>query len=194
MTGAVVGVPTITLLVLRQAAATNAMTATATKSRALILPPPLKPIFLPIPRMSLMPTQLSVRISSESLSLQDALAFVADPAAGGTCVFVGTARDHSAAGSVTGLRYEVWEEMALRRLEEIGEEMLGRWPVRKVALHHRTGELGIGEASVVVAASAPHRADAFEACRHGIERLKEDVPIWKKEELTSGEAHWVMGS
>jgi molybdopterin synthase catalytic subunit len=66
--------------------------------------------------------------------------------------------------------------------------------VKKVAILHRTGDLAIGEASVVIACSAPHRADAFEACRQGIERLKEDVPIWKKETLASGETHWVMGS
>ena len=63
-----------------------------------------------------------------------------------------------------------------------------------MALLHRTGDLAVGEASVVVACSAPHRAEAFEACRLGIERLKDDVPIWKKEALVTGEAHWVMGS
>ncbi len=137
---------------------------------------------------------LLVSVSPEPLSVDAAMAFVADPAAGGTCLFVGTVRDHSEAGSVTGLRYEAWDELALARLAELGSEMLQRWPLRKVALLHRTGDLAIGEASVVVAASAAHRAEAFEACRYGIERLKEDVPIWKKEELTSGEAHWVMGA
>ena len=68
------------------------------------------------------------------------------------------------------------------------------WPTRRVALLHRSGHLVVGEASVVVAASAPHRAEAFEACRHGIEQLKVDVPIWKKESLASGEADWVMGA
>ena len=109
-------------------------------------------------------------------------------------MFVGTVRDHSDAGDVIGLRYEAWDELAVRRLEEIAAEMLEKWPARRVALLHRTGDLGIGEISVVVASSAPHRSDAFDACRHGIERLKEDVPIWKKEALASGEARWVMGS
>ena len=135
-----------------------------------------------------------VRITPGPLSPDEALAFVADPGAGGTCVFVGTVRDHSDAGDVTGLSYEAWDDLALARLGAIAEEILSRWPIRKVAILHRTGDLSIGEASVVVAASAPHRADAFEACRHGIERLKEDAPIWKKEGLSSGEAHWVMGS
>jgi len=135
-----------------------------------------------------------VRVTADPLSVDEALAAVADPGAGGTCVFMGTVRDHSEAGDVTGLRYEAWEELAVRRLQELADELADRWPLKKVAILHRTGDLSVGEASVVIACSAPHRADAFEACRHGIERLKEDVPIWKKEELTSGEAHWVMGS
>jgi molybdopterin synthase catalytic subunit len=140
------------------------------------------------------PDRLLIRITTEPIGADEAAGFVGDPSAGGTCVFVGTVRDHSAAGSVTGLTYEAWEERAAKRLEEIGGEMLEKWPVRKVALLHRTGDLAIGEASVVVACSAPHRAEAFDACRYGIERLKEDVPIWKKEHLAQGESHWVMGS
>ena len=135
-----------------------------------------------------------VRVTADPLSVDEALAAVADPGAGGTCVFMGTVRDHSEAGDVTGLRYEAWEKLAVTRLQELADELAEKWPVRKVVILHRTGDLRVGDASVVIACSAPHRADAFEACRHGIERLKEDVPIWKKEELTSGEAHWVMGS
>ena len=141
-----------------------------------------------------MSDRLLVRITTEPLSVDEALAFVADPGAGGTCVFIGTVRDHSQAGDVTGLTYEAWDDLADARLRAIAGELFDRWDVRRVALLHRTGALGIAEASVVVAVSAPHRAEAFDACRHGIERLKEDVPIWKKEELVSGEAHWVMGS
>ena len=144
--------------------------------------------------MSAVSAPVLVRISAEPLSVDEALAFVSDPGAGGTCVFIGTVRDSSDAGDVTGLHYEAWDELATERLGEIAGEMLGGWPVRRVAILHRTGDLAIGETSVVVACSAPHRAEAFEACRHGIERLKEDVPIWKKEGLRSGEAHWVMGS
>jgi len=138
--------------------------------------------------------QLLVRVQSEPLSVNEALEAVADPEAGGTCVFVGTVRDRSDAGEVTGLSYEAWNELAGQRLTEIARELVGRWPARRAAILHRTGDLAVGEASVIVAVSAPHRAEAFEACRHGIERLKHDVPIWKKEALTSGEAHWVMGS
>lgn len=137
---------------------------------------------------------LLVRITSDPITADEALAFVADGGAGGTCVFVGTVRDHSAAGDVQGLSYEAWDELAVRRLEEIADEASAKWPIRRMALLHRTGDLGIGEVSVVVAVSAAHRAEAFEACRHGIERLKEDVPIWKKEHLAAGESRWVMGS
>ena len=144
--------------------------------------------------MSAVSEPLLVRISAGPIPVDEALAFVGDPGAGGTCLFVGTVRDRSDAGDVTGLHYEAWDELATRRLTEIAAEMMERWPVNKVAILHRIGDLAIGEASVVVACSAPHRAEAFDACRHGIERLKDDVPIWKKEALVSGEAEWVMGS
>jgi molybdopterin synthase catalytic subunit len=133
-------------------------------------------------------------VTADPLDAQEALGFVADPGAGGTCMFVGTVRDHGDQGPVTGLTYEAWDELAEDRLGEIAGEMFDGWSVRKVALLHRHGELSVGEASVVVAASAPHRSEAFEACRHGIERLKHDVPIWKKESLVSGESHWVQGA
>ena len=140
-----------------------------------------------------MPNSL-VEIGPGPLDVQRALAFVADPRAGGTCVFIGTVRDHSDAGTVTGLEYEAWDELAERRFGEVADEVFERWPACRVALLHRTGALRVGEASVVVAVSAPHRAEAFEACRHGIERIKADAPIWKREALRSGEAHWVAGS
>lgn len=135
-----------------------------------------------------------IRVTSEPVATSEAIAFVADEAAGGTCVFVGTVRDHSAAGTVVGLTYEAWNELAETRLQEIAAELFEKWPLRKVALLHRTGELSVGDISVVVACSSAHRGDAFDACRHGIERLKQDVPIWKKEHVADGDSHWVMGS
>jgi molybdopterin synthase catalytic subunit len=137
---------------------------------------------------------LLVCVTADAIGADEALAFVADPGAGGTCVFLGTVRDHSDAGGVTGLAYEAWEEQAVRRLSELGDELFERWPMCKAAFLHRFGDLVVGDVSVVVACSAPHRAEAFEACRHGIEQLKRDVPIWKKEHLVSGESGWVMGS
>jgi molybdopterin synthase catalytic subunit len=135
-----------------------------------------------------------VRVTPSPLDAAEALSFVADPSSGGTVLFSGTVRNHSDAGEVTGLRYEAWEERAVEQLEAIAGEMFERWAVRRVALLHRIGELAVGETSVVVCCSAAHRAEAFEAARHGIERIKQDVPIWKKERLRTGEAHWVMGS
>lgn len=137
---------------------------------------------------------LLVRVTDEAIGAAEAVAFVEDPAAGGTCVFLGTVRDHSDAGTVTGLTYEAWVELAERRLEELGEELFGRWSIRRAAVLHRFGDLAIGDVSVAIAVSAAHRAEAFEACRHAIERLKQDVPIWKQEHLVSGESSWVMGS
>lgn len=136
-----------------------------------------------------------VRVTAEPPSVDEALAAVADPAAGGTCVFVGTVRDHSSGGAgVTDLTYEAWDELATERLAEIAAQIHDRWAICRAALLHATGTLQIGQISVVVAVSAPHRAEAFEACRFGIEELKRDVPIWKKEALTTGEADWVMGA
>lgn len=136
-----------------------------------------------------------VRVTAEPLSVDEALAFLADPGAGATCLFVGMVRDVSDGGQVvTALAYESWEELAVERLRELGAVMYGRWALRKVALLHRTGRLTIGEASVIVGVAAAHRAEAFEACRHGIEQLKHDVPIWKKESFAGGEAEWVMGA
>ncbi|MGH2634601.1 MAG: molybdenum cofactor biosynthesis protein MoaE [Actinomycetota bacterium] len=141
-----------------------------------------------------MRADLLVRVTGEPIGADEAVAFVGDPGAGGTCVFLGTVRDHSDAGGVTGLTYEAWEELAIRRLEELGEQLFAGWPIRRVALLHRFGVLGVGDVSVAIAVSAEHRAAAFEASRHAIERLKQDVPIWKKEHLVSGESSWVMGS
>jgi molybdopterin synthase catalytic subunit len=137
---------------------------------------------------------LMISLTEAPLDPPEALAFVADPGAGGVVLFSGSVRDHSDAGPVTGLEYEAWPERVMACLEAIGDELLDRWPVRKVALLHRTGHLHVGEISVLVCCSAPHRADAFDAARHGIERIKQEAPIWKKEALASGDAHWVMGS
>ena len=146
------------------------------------------------PRTEVDAARVLTRVQEAPLSLDELARAVADPAAGAVCTFTGAVRDHSEAGSVTGLTYEAWHELAEQRLAELAAEILERWPVRRVAIVHRVGELSVGEASVIVAVSAAHRAEAFEACRHGIGRLKQDVPIWKKEGLVSGDAHWVMGS
>ena len=137
---------------------------------------------------------MSVLITSDPLDPAHAMSAVADPGAGGTVLFAGTVRDHSDAGTVSGLEYEAWEERAAGAMEAIAHELVERWPLRKVVLWHRFGSLEVGEVSVIVCVSAAHRGEAFEAARHGIERIKRDVPIWKKEHLPDGDAHWVRGS
>lgn len=109
---------------------------------------------------------------------------------GAVCCFVGTVRDHADGRPVTLLEYEAYASMAEAEMRRVGEEVLRRTGATAIALHHRVGALRIGEASVVVAASAPHRPAAFEACRLGIDILKADVPIWKKEHGPGG-AVWV---
>jgi len=116
---------------------------------------------------------------------------VLHPGAGGVALFVGTVRDHADGKPVARLDYEAHPELAekdaIRVLAKITEEM----PGVRLAMTHRVGKLLVGDLAVVVAASSAHRADAFEACRLVIDRVKETVPIWKKEWGPDGEAHWV---
>lgn len=117
---------------------------------------------------------------------------VAHAGAGAICTFTGIVRDNSRGQQVTHLEYEAYAGMAERQMRAIIQEIAERWPDARVAMAHRTGRLEIGEPSVVVSVSCPHRAEAIAACQHGIDRLKESVPIWKKEFAGSG-AHWVEG-
>jgi MoaE-MoaD fusion protein len=119
-------------------------------------------------------------------------AAVAHKGAGAICTFTGVVRDSSRGRSVTHLDYEAYAEMAVAEMRKIGDEIAERWPEARLAMAHRTGRLEIGEASVVVAVSCPHRAEAIAACKWGIDRLKESVPIWKKEHATDG-TYWIEG-
>jgi molybdopterin synthase catalytic subunit len=118
------------------------------------------------------------------------IAKVASPAAGAVCTFVGTTRDHNDGHRVLRLEYEAYPEMAIAEMRRIGETASARWPIDKIAITHRIGVVPIGEASVVIAVSAGHRKAAFEACHFAIDRLKEVVPIWKKEHYEGGEI-WI---
>lgn len=121
-------------------------------------------------------------------------AFVTRPAAGAVVVFEGVVRDHTGARAVSYLEYETYLEMARDKLIECADEAKARWETVVVAIHHRYGRLEIGECAVVIAVSSPHRAAAFEACAYIIDRLKETVPIWKKEVSPDGD-EWVgMGA
>jgi molybdopterin synthase catalytic subunit/molybdopterin converting factor small subunit len=125
------------------------------------------------------------------LSADDIAARVDDPGAGGIVIFSGVVRNQTGGRPVKFLEYEAHAGMAEAKLREIGTAIHGRWPeVKRVAMLHRVGRLEIGESSVLIAVSAAHRGDAFEACRYAIDTLKRIVPVWKKEYFEDGEV-WV---
>jgi MoaE-MoaD fusion protein len=130
------------------------------------------------------------RVTEEPLSLEAAAAEVADERAGGVATFMGTVRRQSRGREVTRLEYEAYAEMAEDVMAQLARDLLERYELCAVAIHHRVGTLGIGEASVVVAVSAPHRQDALAACKDAIDTLKETVPLWKKEVYEGGE-EWI---
>jgi molybdopterin synthase catalytic subunit/molybdopterin converting factor small subunit len=129
-------------------------------------------------------------VTERPLSLDDVVAEVADDEAGAIATFTGTVRRVSRGREVERLEYEAYTEMAESVMAGIATVLKARYDVHDVAIHHRVGEVGIGEASVVIAVSAPHRADALAACRDAIDTLKETVPLWKKEVYEGGE-EWV---
>lgn len=129
-------------------------------------------------------------VTEEPLNSARIEAMVATPGSGAVVVFVGTVRDHARGHQVLRLEYEAYAPAAEKMLERIGQEIAGRWSVDRVAIVHRTGTLQVGDASVVIGVSSPHRAEAFDACRHAIERIKQIVPIWKKEWYEGG-ASWI---
>ena len=117
----------------------------------------------------------------EHISADEAIAAASAPGAGGTAVFVGSVRDHADAGDVDRLEYQAYNEMAEKVLLEIAMEAVEKWGLRGVAVRHAVGTLSVGEPTIVVACSAPHRDEAFDACRFVVDELKHRVPIWKKE-------------
>lgn len=130
------------------------------------------------------------RLLDSPLDVDSVVERVAGPDTGGIVTFVGTVRNASRGKQIRHLEYEAYPEMAEQELDRIAEQAAARWPGTRVAVDHRTGRLEIGDIAVVVVAAAPHRGEAFEACRFTIDTLKERVPIWKKEVATDG-ASWV---
>jgi molybdopterin synthase catalytic subunit len=130
--------------------------------------------------------RIAVRVTDESLSLEALSAAVADPRSGATVSFQGTTRD------VERLEYEAYSEMAAERIETILRECAERHGLIAAAAEHRVGSVALGEPSVIVAVSAPHRAEAFAGAREAIDRIKAETPIWKKE-IDGAEARWVEG-
>lgn len=135
-----------------------------------------------------------INLSSVALPVADAIGFVTDPSAGGIAVFLGTTRAQTgkSAQTLIALDYEAYESMALDQLKQFAAEARQRWPVTKLVILHRTGRVPVGEPSVLIALSTPHRASAFEACRWLIDTLKSQAAIWKKEVWSDGGAVWVQ--
>lgn len=129
-----------------------------------------------------------VGLTADVLPVADALAWSTLPSCGAQVVFCGTVRDHAdGRDDVVAVHYEAYDTQVTRRLEALAAELRARWPgTGRVALLHRSGELGVGEASVVVVVSAPHRAEAFDAARWAIDTLKATLPIWKREIWAGG--------
>ena len=129
-------------------------------------------------------------ITHDELDTGQVVSEVGHPGAGATVTFVGTTRDNTAGRRVLFLEYEAYRPMADEQLARVADEMRDQWDLTGVSIHHRLGKLEIGEASLVVAVSSAHRKEAFEACHYSIDRIKQVVPIWKKEFFEGGEV-WV---
>lgn len=138
-------------------------------------------------------TRILLTDDAEQMNTGEHADFVQHDGAGGIATFSGTVRDNNEGRDVDFLEYETYEALARKQLNGLIEEARERWSGRgklAVAVSHRTGKVSIGEPAVIVAVSAPHRAESLEACRFLIDRLKADVPIWKKEHFSDGEV-WV---
>jgi molybdopterin synthase catalytic subunit len=129
-----------------------------------------------------------MHLTRHPLSIADLLAEVQSPERGGTCIFLGTVRNDA---DVSAIDYSAYEAMADEEIERILAEAHARWPDTRVVLAHRLGVIPAGEASIAIAAAAPHRDAAFAACRHVIEEVKQRLPIWKKELRGDGSEKWV---
>jgi len=128
-----------------------------------------------------------IRVQGAPLDLNEVVRAVERPSAGGIVSFSGVVRDQHDGKRVTAIGYEAYGAMAESKMRQIGEDVERRWPDATIAMLHRTGQLKIGEASVLIAVSAPHRAEAFDACEYAIDTLKQIVPIWKKEAYEDGQ-------
>lgn len=134
----------------------------------------------------------TILISPNALD-HSAIAQVTAPTAGGIAVFLGCTRAEKSLDGreLLALDYEAYSEMALKQMQDLARRAREKWPIIKLALLHRVGRVGLGEPSVLIAVSTPHRGEAFEACRWLIDTLKKDVAIWKKEVWADGSGSWV---
>ena len=133
---------------------------------------------------------IDIQIKDHPLDTEECVRLVESPSAGGTVLFVGTVREQTKGKAVVRLEFEAYRPMAIKEMRKIAEEVQRRWQTDKMVIHHRVGNLEIGEVAVIIAVATPHRKAAFAACEYAIDTLKETVPIWKKEIFTDGEV-WV---
>ena len=131
------------------------------------------------------------KITSEDIELGDVIRAVEAGDAGAIVHFLGVVRNNTEGREVSYLEYEAYPPMAEKKMAEIAQEIQEKWGLDRVAMIHRIGRLEIGEVSVAVAVASPHRKEAFEACRYAMNRLKQIVPIWKREVWADGEEEWV---
>jgi molybdopterin synthase catalytic subunit len=133
---------------------------------------------------------IDIQLLDSALSVQTCDDFVAGPDCGGLVTFVGTVRNQTKGKTVQRLDFEAYKPMAIAEMQKIAKTATDRWPVHRIAIHHRVGMLQIGEIAVIISVACAHRKAAFEACQFAIDTLKETVPIWKKEIFEDGEV-WV---
>ena len=133
-------------------------------------------------------------ISQHAIDVDKLLTTVKDDAAGATVIFLGTVRDHNDDCAVLGIHYETYVRMAEKAMAKIEADAIKRWNLKRFAAVHRIGDLKVGEVSVAVAVSSEHRAEAFDAGRYAIDRIKTEVPIWKKEVTNDKGPMWAEGT
>lgn len=134
-----------------------------------------------------------ILLTAEKLDLQKCVNKVLSPEVGGIDVFIGTVRNLTKGRSVLRLEFEAYDKMAISEMQKLADQAFEKWPVQRIAIHHRIGVLAVGEIPVIIAVAATHRDAAFEACRFLIDTLKQTVPIWKKEIFEDGEV-WVSAT
>jgi molybdopterin synthase catalytic subunit len=132
-----------------------------------------------------------IRLQPEPIDYHVLTEQVRTPSCGGVVLFLGTVREMTEGRKTIALDYEAYPGMAEKKMAEIEADVRAHWPVGEIAIVHRLGHMELGDVSVAVAVSCPHRSKAFEACRFAIDRVKEIVPIWKKENWADGTTEWV---
>jgi molybdopterin synthase catalytic subunit len=133
-----------------------------------------------------------IRITADPLDPQPFIEHVRRDESGAVALFLGVVRNNNLGRRVLRLEYDAYPQMAEKKLRQVAEEVMSRWPITDIAIAHRTGRVEVGEASLLVVVSSPHRHEAFEACQHAVNRIKEVAPIWKKEVWEGGES-WLEG-